>query len=132
MPLQDGLVALQRQHTCIRQHTSVYVRIRQDTSGYVRIRQDTSGYVSIAADVSIRQHTSAYVSIRQHTSAYVSIRQHTSGYVRIRQHGLVALQREHTEPTAEVLEQRPHRRAACDLIILHASAYVSRRQQASA
>ncbi len=51
--------------TCIRQHTSAYVRIRQHSSAYV----------------SIRQHTSAYVSIRQHTSAYVSIRMKEADFI---------------------------------------------------
>jgi hypothetical protein len=54
--------------TCIRQHTSAYVR----TVGIRALR-----HALVRAYVSIRQHTSAYVSIRQkrqHTSANVKLR----------------------------------------------------------
>jgi hypothetical protein len=93
--------------TCIRQHTSAYVRwlIGRANSSRSLARQHTSAYVSI------RQHTSAYVSIRSlahqrlqrrqeplgahvalsskvahaaaHSHAYVSIHQHTSAYAHL-------------------------------------------------
>ncbi len=51
--------SLRMSHTCIRPHTSAYVRIRLYTSAYASIRQKTSAHAST------RQHTPAYVSISQ-------------------------------------------------------------------
>ena len=42
--------------TCIRQHTSAYVRIRPHTSAYVSIRQHTSAYVSSTSSLEACAH----------------------------------------------------------------------------